>query len=617
MTGQILLTIAITIGALGLFVWDRIRADVVGIIVMTVLILSGLVTINEGLSGFANEAMVTVAAMFVLSAGLVRTGGIDLLGKWVARLAGKSEFRLLLVSIAIVVPLSAFINNTPVVVVMIPLVLGLSRKIGARSSKLLMPISFASQLGGSLTLIGTSTNLLVAGLVLEMGMERIGLFQVTPAALVLTVIGVAYLLTFGRWLAPVRVASADLISAYDLREYSSVLIVQPESPVVGLSIGDVRFASEYGFQILAIDRKGHRIDTPGPSTILHADDSLVVRGKVQDLAKVEEIMHLKIATPEEGPEWGPTIEGEAEGIAENGELPVAPESGVEVSGGRPHLAEVMVPPRSRVVGRTIRELNFRSSFGVPVLGMERHGTPIVTRMRDVQLAPGDLLLVRGDAPALNRIHERRDLALLGPLEIPARRLGKLRIAVFILAVVVTLAALNIVPILVSALGGVIAMFLTGCVTPDEAYEEVDWMVLVLLGSIIPLGIAMQNTGTAEFIASQLLQLTSPMGLFGTLAAFYLLTSLLTEMISNNAAAILLTPIAIASAGALGADPLPFVVAVMIAASNSFMTPIGYQTNTFVYGPGGYRFGDFFRVGAPLNLILILTATFVIPHFFPF
>jgi di/tricarboxylate transporter len=249
--------------------------------------------------------------------------------------------------------------------------------------------------------------------------------------------------------------------------------------------------------------------------------------------------------------------------------------------------------------------------------MERHGTPIVTRMRDVQLAPGDLLLVRGDAPALNRIHERRDLALLGPLEIPARRLGKLRIAVFILAVVVTLAALNIVPILVSALGGVIAMFLTGCVTPDEAYEEVDWMVLVLLGSIIPLGIAMQNTGTAEFIASQLLQLTSPMGLFGTLAAFYLLTSLLTEMISNNAAAILLTPIAIASAGALGADPLPFVVAVMIAASNSFMTPIGYQTNTFVYGPGGYRFGDFFRVGAPLNLILILTATFVIPHFFPF
>lgn len=628
MTFEILLTLAITAGALALFIWDRIRADVVGIIVMTVLILCGLVSVAEGISGFANEAMVTVAAMFVLSAGLVRTGGIDLLGKWVARLAGKSEFRLLLISIALVIPLSAFINNTPVVVVMIPLVLGLSRKIGARSSKLLIPISFASQMGGTLTLIGTSTNLLVAGLVLEMGMERIGLFQVTPPALVLTLIGVIYLLTVGRWLAPVREATPDLYSAYDLREYSSVLIVQPDSPVVGSSIGDVRFASEYGFQILAIDREGLRIDTPGPGTILQSGDSLVVRGKVHDLARVENSMHLRIATPEEGPEWGPMPDptGKGEDSAGNeGDQDSSPDSSKDDSdagdaaegSGVPHLAEVMIPPRSRVVGRTIRELNFRSSFGVPVLGMERHGTPIVTKMRDVRLAPGDLLLVRGDAAALNRIHERRELALLGPLEIPARRHGKLRLAVGILACVVLLAAFNVLPILVSALGGVVAMFLTGCVTPDEAYEEVDWMVLVLLGSIIPLGIAMQNTGTAQFIAANLLTLTSPLGLFGTLAAFYLLTSVLTEVISNNATAILLTPIAIATAGALGADPLPFVVTVMFAASNSFMTPIGYQTNTFVYGPGGYRFSDFFRVGAPLNLLLLIAATFVIPYFFPF
>jgi di/tricarboxylate transporter len=235
----------------------------------------------------------------------------------------------------------------------------------------------------------------------------------------------------------------------------------------------------------------------------------------------------------------------------------------------------------------------------------------------VKLAPGDLLLVQGPPDALRRIHEGRDLALLGPLDVPARRYAKLKFALPIMAGVVALAAFDIMPILVSAMLGVIAMFLTGCVTADEAYEEVDWMVLVLLGSIIPLGIAMQNTGTAEFLSAQLLRLTTPLGLLGTLAAFYLLTSLLTELISNNAAAVVLTPIAIATAIGLDVSPMPFIIAVMIAASNSYMTPIGYQTNTFIYGPGGYRFSDFFRVGGPLNLIMVIAATFVIPIFFPF
>jgi di/tricarboxylate transporter len=504
---------------------------------------------------------------------------------------------------------------------MIPLVLGVSRKIGARPSKLFMSISFASQMGGTLTLIGTSTNLLVAGLILELGMDRLGLFDITPPALVLALIGVVYLLTVGRWLTPVREASADPLSAYELREYSSVLIVQPDSPLVDMSIGETRFASEYGFQILAIDRGDTRLGAPGPNTVLHSEDALIVRGKIQDLTRIKESMHLRIATPTEEPGWAFTAENEekVEGTLPEGEEPIAEGTprGPEADPGKIHLAEVMVPPRSRVVGRTIRQLNFRSRFGVPVLGIQRHGTSLMDRMRDVPLTAGDLLLIQGDTAALRRIHERRELTLLGPLEVPERRYGKLRLAVAILAAVVLLAAFDIIPILVAALSGVVVMFLTGCVTPDEAYEEVDWMVLILLGSIIPLGLAMQNTGTAELIATALLHLTSPLGLFGALAAFYLLTSVLTEMISNNAAAILLTPIAIATAVGLDASPLPFVIAVMLAASNSFMTPIGYQTNTFVYGPGGYHFSDFFRVGAPLNLLMLIAATFVIPYFFPF
>lgn len=596
MTGEIILTLVIAAGALGLFVWNRLRVEVVGLIVMATLIVTRLVTPREGISGFANEAVVTIAAMFVLSAGLVRTGAIDILGKWLGRLAGNSEFRLLLVTLALVIPLSALMNNTPVVVVMIPVVLGLARKVEARPSKLLMPISFASQMGGTLTLIGTSTNLLVAGLVLELGVDRIRLFDITPPALVLTAVGVVYLLTVGRWLTPVRESATDLLSTYELREYLTALIVGQDSPVAGKSLGQSRFASEYGLEIVAIEREGRRLDAPDASVVLREGDVLVAEGKIPDIAQIAEVSKLEIASP-----TAELHEGKADEDAE----------------GQLQFAELLVPPRSRAAGRTVRDLRFRQRYGVLVLGLQRHGVSLTERIRDVRLAPGDLLLVRGSADDLRRIHRGRDFALLGAVEPPVRRRSKLKFALPIMALVVLLAALDVVPILVSAMLGAIAMFVTGCVTPDEAYEDVDWMVLVLLGAIIPLGLAMQQTGAAELLAMQLLQLTTPLGLLGTLAAFYLLTSLLTELISNNAAAVVLAPIAVATATELNAAPLPFVVAVMFAASNSYMTPVGYQTNTFVYAPGGYRFGDFARVGAPLNVLMVLAALVAIPWFFPF
>jgi di/tricarboxylate transporter len=269
------------------------------------------------------------------------------------------------------------------------------------------------------------------------------------------------------------------------------------------------------------------------------------------------------------------------------------------------------------VGRTLRQLAFRTRYGVPVLGIQRHGVSIVERLGEVPLEPGDLLLVRGTSRELRGIHHGRQLALLGPLALPARRTDRLAYAASIFAGVILLAAFDVMPILLAALLGTLAMFLTGCVTPEEAYGEVDLMVVVLLASLIPLGIAMQSTGAAELLAQSLLWLTTPLGLVGTMSALFLLTSLLTELISNNAAALVLTPIAIATATELGVSPWPFVIAVMFAASNAFMTPIGYQTNLFVYGPGGYRFTDFLRVGGPLTLLMIVTAAIVIPWFFPF
>jgi di/tricarboxylate transporter len=597
-TNEIFLTLAVLVLALSLFLWNKLRVDVVGLILLGTVALTGLVSPREAVSGFSNEAVVTVAAMFVLSSGLLRTGVIDLLGRWVARLAGKSEIRLLLLSLVIVIPLSAFVNNTPVVVVMVPMILGLARKMNAAPSRLFMPISFGSQLGGTLTLIGTSTNLLVAGLVLELGLPRIHLFDVTRPGLIMAAVGVVYLLTVGRWLLPTREATTDLVETYELRDYLTVLRVLSDSPYVGRSLRESRFGANIGLQIVGIDRGGQRIAAPRGGTIIEEGDILFAEGKVSDIARIAESEHLEVVGAKE-------------------DVEVFPSPDKDESKEESRLAELIVTPRSEVIGRTLRQLNFRGRYGLPVLGIQRHGVSLHDRLGDVPLHSGDILLVEGYPEDLQRLHATGDLALLGALELPARRTRKMKFAVVIMVTVMLLAAFNVLPIMLAAILGVVGMFITGCVKPDEAYEDVDWMVLVLLGSIIPLGIAMQQSGTANLIGQQFLLMSGWMGPYGALAAFYLLTSLLTEIISNNAAAVVLTPVAIASAVAMGVSPLPFVIAVMFAASNSFMTPIGYQTNTFIFGPGGYQFSDFMRVGAPLNALMVVTATFVIPLFFPF
>ena len=595
-TLEVLLTLGITAGALVLFMLDRLPIEVVGLLVMVVLMVTGVVTPSEGVSGFASEALVTIAAMFVLSAALVRTGGVDALGRWISRVAGRSGFRLLLVSLAVVVPVSAFVNNTPVVVVMVPVLMGLARDRGIPASRLFMPVSFASQMGGTLTLVGTSTNLLVAGLVLELGMPRIGLFDITPPALVLTVVGVTYLLTVGRRLVPDRDVEADLDERYELGEYLSGLEVAEDSPLTGQTLAESKLREDRGLDVLAVERGEDWIMLPDGGQTIQPGDRLVVRGKIADIAAAERETGVRISGA------GPRLSSHELEDEDQRSL---------------RLSEVLVPPRSRVVGRSLEELRFRGSYGVPVVGIRRHGEAVHEPMRTVALESGDILLVRGTADDLRRIHESGDLALLGPLDLPTRRTGKLPIAAAIVGAVVLLSALGVTTILVAALAGVVVAFLAGCVTPEEAYQDVDWQVLVLLGSILPLGIAMQGTGTAEWLAAHFLDVTRVLGPAGVLFAFYLLTSLLTEMISNAAAAVVVTPLAVAMGVSLGTSPMPFVVAVMLAASNSFMTPVGYQTNTFIYGPGGYRFSDFVRVGGPLALLFAVVAALVIPVFFPF
>jgi di/tricarboxylate transporter len=598
---DIVLTLAITVGALGLFLWNRLAVEVVGLLVMVSLIVSGLVTPREGLSGFSNEATATVALMLVLSIGLLRTGAVDIIGGWIARLARRSEARLLAVVVLLVVPVSAFMNNTAVVAVLVPTVLGVSRAIGVLPSRVLMPLSFASQMGGTLTLVGTSTNLLVAGLVLDLGLERIRLFDITPPALALSVVGVLYLLTVGRWLMPRREAEADLLKSYELRDYLSGLVVEAGSRLAGASLAEARFGEAYGLNVVLVERDGHRLPFPTGSTVLHGGDLLLVQGKIPDIAQIEEVEGLRIA-------------GAAPDLPPLGGVEEADATGSEAGSG---LAEVIIPPRSHLIGNTLKEVGFRGRFGVGALAIQRHGHAMREKVGRIRLEAGDILLVQGPPSAMKELHNGRELALLGVAAVPVKRRRKRRLSVGIMAAVVLLPALDLAPILVSALVGVVLMLLTRCVTPDEAYEEMDWSVLVLLGSILPLGIAMHRTGAGELLASGLLRITEPWGAHGTLAAFYVLTLVLTAVISNAAAAVVLTPMAVASGTALDVSALPFVIAVMIAASNSYVTPIGYQTNLFVFGPGGYRFGDFARVGGPLTLVSVVVATLVIPLFFPF
>jgi di/tricarboxylate transporter len=321
----------------------------------------------------------------------------------------------------------------------------------------------------------------------------------------------------------------------------------------------------------------------------------VVRGKIQNITEAGNVAGLRISGT------GPTLSSHED----------------ETEVGDQAYSELLVPPRSRVVGQSLEELRFRGSYGVPVVGIRRHGAPVHEPMRSVSLHAGDILLVRTTPEDLRRIRETGDLALLGPLELPPRRKRKLPLAAGILAAVVVSAAVGLTTIMVAALAGVALALVTGCLTPDEAYEEVDWQPLILLGSLLPLGIAMRNTGAAELLAAHFLDVTETLGPVGVLVAFYLLTSLLTEIISNAATAVVVTPLAVAMGESLGVSPMPFVVAVIFAASNSFMTPVGYQTNTFIYGPGGYRFTDFVRVGGPLGVIFAVVAGLVIPVFFPF
>ncbi len=592
MTFEIAFVIALVVIAVILFATEKLPVDLVALLVMGALLVSGIISPEEGIAGFSNPATVTVGAMFVLSAGLFKTGAVDYLGRVLNRLFKLDLWVALSVTMIIAGGLSAFMNNTPVVAIFMPILLGVARDLNLSPSKLLMPLSFASMFGGLCTLIGTSTNILVSAIAERHGQPAFSMFEFTPLGAIFFGAGMLYMIFLGVRLIPDRRGKGDLTQTFGMGDYLLDVVLLPEAKSAGKSVAKAPLVKDLDLDILEVRREGRLIPFPTAETVLAANDVLRVR------CEVEKIKQLR----------------EQEGIALKPEIKWRDE---ELESNETMLVEAVIAPNSELEGKTLKEINFRSYYSGTVLALRHRGETMHENLETTPLRAGDVLLVKIRRDHLIYLEEQEAFLLVSEVSLPTFRKRKILPAVAIVAGVVLAAAFDIVPILTAAIAGSILMILAGCLDVDDAYKAIEWKVIFLLAGVLSLGVALEKTGAALLISSVMIESIGAWGPVAVVAAFYLLTSLLTGVMSNNATAALLAPIAIVTADSLGVDSRPLLMAVTFAASSSFMTPVGYQTNTLIYGPGQYKFADFLRVGTPLNLLFWLLATWLIPKFWPF
>ncbi len=628
---DVLVVLAVVCVALTLFIFQPVSIDTTAIALMVVLILLGPwtgVTPEEGVSGFSNPATITVLAMFILSEGVRQTGVIQILTLKIESFAGDSEFRQLLATVGLAGPSAGFVNNTPIVAVLIPAVTSLARKTGTSPSKLLIPLSFAAMLGGMLTVIGTSTNLLASQIWAQVGgptAEPFSLFEFTQLGAVVLAVGTLYLLTVGRYLTPARIAAEGTpTDQFGMADYLTDVVVHENSDLVGSQVREVR-RGDLDLDVFQIMRNGRSIVRGLSSERIRAGDVLSVRASQETLEQVIGDEHLDFLPelldaaadgdellPEgfvaEDHAWNrpPSTPNSATNDAEGPET--AAESKDEVS-----LTEIVLLPGTWL-NRRNGVAGFERNYDATVLAVRRGNEVIRQRLRDVRLQGGDVLLVQTSDDVLDRLRDDSNIVVSSDRRWEDFDRTRIPIALGIVAGVVGLAALEYLPIMVSALAGVVAMLFSGILRPADAYEAVDWDVIFLLAGVIPLGIAFEASGTADLIASGIAAEGTVLPPLAMLAAFYLGTAIITEMMSNNASIVLMLPIAVEVAGQLGVNAFAFALAVTFAASTPLLSPVGYQTNLMVYGPGGYKFTDFARVGAPLQLVLTVVTTAGIAFF---
>ena len=589
---QAVLTLAVLAGAVALFMTEKLPVDVVAMLVLASLLVLGLVSPAEALSGFSSEATITVAAMFVLSAGLAHTGALLPIGRMFGRI--KRPWLFLIVLMAVIGPISAFVNNTAAVAVFLPMVLAATAANRMSPSQLLIPLSYAAQMGGVCTLIGTSTNLLVNSMAKDLGHPGFGIFDFAPVGLIVMGVGFVYILVVRRWLLPHHPPSA-LTETYELGKYITELRVMEKSPLIGKSVAQAQLAEKHSVYVMELLRGEEKHWSPR-AELLREGDVLLVRGDWTKLEALKETTRLEL---------------DSEFKLKDNQFTGEDGDAAQV------LAEVMVAPGARMVGQTLAQLDFQWHYNATVLALHRRGEVLREKIKDIPLNVGDVLLMLSPRADLEVIKANANLVVLnerGEAKQPRR---KALLAVGIMVAAVAVAALGILPIVASSILGGIALVATRCIGNDQAYQAIDWRVIVLLAGVLPLGIAMQKSGLAQTVADFGVDMVGGFGPLAVLAAIYLITALLTEMMSNNAAAVLITPIAFTTAVSMEVSPTPFLVAVRFAASTAFATPVGYQTNTMVYNAGNYRFVDFMKMGIPLNLLFWGLAVYLIPIFFPF
>ncbi len=612
MTLDLAITLLLMFACFAGMVWEKVSVDVVALCGMGALMVSGVLTPQEAFSVFSNDAAITVAAMFVLSASLIRTGALEDVTRWFDRFGGGSEARLLALVLPVTAVLSAFVNNTPIVVMFLPILVAQAAKHDFNQSVLLMPLSYASILGGLCTLIGTSTTILVSSTAARLGQRPISMFETAPLGLAMLVACSAFLFVFGRRLLPARDSLSGKSHATP-RLFLSELVVTPDSNWIGKALAETPLMAEGGPRVLDVRRRGGTVAVPLSEIELKPGDELRVASPLEDLVEVQSLpgLHLKAEH-----RYAKSILGN--GGRDRDEETAATKAANAPSAEMLTITECVVSPRSRLVGRSVRDLDFRRRYNVLVLAVHRRGGAILERdFTNLALEAGDTLLLQGEEHSIQRLEADDDFLLLTPVQHQPLRRSKRFLAIGLAVAVVTLATAGVLPISALALIAAVLCVLFRCLDPHEAYQAVEWRIIMLIYGMLSLGLAMEKTGGAAMAAHALLELLEDASPWLLLSLVLLMTSVLTEFLSNNAVAVLLTPVVINLAAELGVDARPFLMAVVLGASASFATPIGYQTNTLVYGAGGYKFGDFLRVGVPMNLIVWLLGSLLIPLLWPF
>jgi di/tricarboxylate transporter len=579
-TSSAILALCVVAAMFVLFLRETLPTEVVALGAASVFLILGILPYEHARLVLSNAAPWTIAAMFIVMGALVRTGALDVLTQ-LAELYAQTNPRLAVVGVILsVMVASAIMNNTPVVVVMIPVVVQLAATLGAKASKLLIPLSYAAIMGGSLTLLGTSTNLLVDGVARSQGMDAFGIFEILPVGLVVCAWGLTYMAVFGRRLLPDRDSMAMMLSDRSKKKFFTEVVIPPESSLIGSDVQEFALFKREGVRLVDVVRGDRSLRRHLQGVTLEMGDRVILRTDMAELL----------------------------GLQANKELQrVDPLSALETT-----TVEVLITPGCRMVGRSLGAMRLRRRYGVYTLAVHRRNQNIGRQLDDLIVKVGDTLLLEGAAEDIQRLAADMDLADVSHPSARAYRRGHAPIAIAALLGIVILAALNVAPILLLAILAVALVLITGCIDAEEAFSFIDGRLLALIFAMLAVGAGLQNSGAITLLVDGIAPVLGQLPPTVVIFCVFLLTTILTEIVSNNAVAVIMTPIAISLATALGMDPRPLVVAVMIAASCAFATPIGYQTNTLVYGPGGYRFTDFMRIGIPLNLSMSLIVSAVIP-----